>query len=99
MRLKISRPPTRALLIAACLGLPMSTLGQGTDPAEYLERQKAFTAQMEARGLAEDFKGVTTDGTTINGLFPIRSTGVSTAAVLQAAAAFLASLLLAALLV
>jgi hypothetical protein len=42
--------------------------------------------------LDEPFKGVTTNGTVIPGLFPIRSTGVSTAPVRTAAAAFLGSL-------
>jgi predicted nuclease of restriction endonuclease-like (RecB) superfamily len=42
--------------------------------------------------LDEPFKGVTTDGTVMPGLFPIRSTGVSTAPVRTAAVAFLASL-------
>jgi hypothetical protein len=42
--------------------------------------------------LDEPFKGVTTNGTIVPGLFPIRSTGVSTAPVRTAAAAFLGSL-------
>ena len=41
--------------------------------------------------LAEPFKGVTANGTITPGLFPIRSTGVSTAPVRTAAVAFLAS--------
>ena len=51
-----------------------------------------MSRQAETRGLAEEFKGITTDGTPISGLFPIRSTGVSTEPVQRAAAAFLASL-------
>jgi hypothetical protein len=42
--------------------------------------------------LAEPFKGVTTDGTVASGLFPVRSTGVTTAPVRAAAQTFLASL-------
>jgi hypothetical protein len=42
--------------------------------------------------LAEPFKGVTTDGSVVTGLFPIRATGVSTAAVREAAGRFLAAL-------
>jgi hypothetical protein len=72
--------------------LAPTALAQGPDPAEYVERQKAFTAQMEARGLADAFKGVTTDGNVVSGLFPIRSTGVATDAMQKAAADFLASL-------
>ena len=40
----------------------------------------------------DPFRGITTDGTIIPGLFPIRATGVSTAPVREAALAFLGSL-------
>ncbi len=40
----------------------------------------------------EPFKGVTTNGSVVTGLFPIRSTGVTTAPVRDAAVAFLAAL-------
>jgi hypothetical protein len=46
----------------------------------------------EALQLNEPFKGITRDGTPVRGLFPVRSTGVSTAGVRLAATAFLASL-------
>ena len=42
--------------------------------------------------LAEPFMGVTTNGTVAPGLFPIRSTGVSTAPIREAAVKFLAGL-------
>jgi hypothetical protein len=42
--------------------------------------------------LAEPFTGITTDGTVRSGLFPLRSTGVTTKPVVQAAAAFLQAL-------
>jgi hypothetical protein len=42
--------------------------------------------------LSEPFKGITTDGTVIPGLFPIRATGVSTGPVRHAATEFLAGL-------
>jgi len=48
--------------------------------------------QMEARALAEPFKGVTTNGTVTPGLYSIRSTGVSTEPVVRAANAFVAAL-------
>jgi hypothetical protein len=49
---------------------------------------------MEAaeKSLAEPFKGITTDGTVVPGLFTIQNTGVSTPPISDAAAAFLASL-------
>ena len=51
-----------------------------------------MSREAEARGLAEPFKGITKDGQIIPALFPIRSTGVSTEPVRQAAVAFLGSL-------
>lgn len=45
-----------------------------------------------ARARASDFRGVTTDGKAIPGLFAIRSTSVSTEPVRQAASAFLTTL-------
>ncbi len=63
-------------------------------------RDSAFTQQgnpnpfgsREREALAEPFKGVTTSGNVVPGLFSIRSTGVSTEPVRKAAEAFLASL-------
>ena len=46
----------------------------------------------EARGLAEPFKGITTNGVVQEGLFQLKSTGVSTEPVREAAIAFLGSL-------
>jgi Protein of unknown function (DUF3500) len=56
------------------------------------ERVQRMSKDAENRGLAEPFKGVTTDGNVVPGLFSIRSTGVSTEPVRKAAGAFLASL-------
>jgi hypothetical protein len=55
-------------------------------------RARRLSQEAEDRGLAEPFKGITTNSAVIPGLFPIRSTGVSTAPVRQAATAFLATL-------
>ena len=49
-------------------------------------------ASREAAALAEPFRGITTNGTVERGLFPLRSTGVSTEPVQKAATAFLAAL-------
>src|SRR5687767_904376 len=57
-------------------------------PVDWAQRSRTF----EQTGLAEPFKGVTTDGAVIPKLFAIRSTGVSTAPVVHAAQTFLASL-------
>ena len=71
------------------ISVPGSAWAQATDRAE---RARRMSEQAETRGLAEPFKGVTTNGTIIPGLFAIRSTGVSTEPVRTAAVAFLASL-------
>lgn len=51
-----------------------------------------MSREAESRGLAEPFKGITTNGTVRPELFAIRSTGVSTGPVRMAAAAMLAAL-------
>jgi hypothetical protein len=53
-------------------------------------RQRSIAA--EKQGLAEAFKGITTDGRIVPNLFSIASTGVSTEPVRKAADAFLAAL-------
>ena len=50
------------------------------------------SGQQQQDPLAEPFRGVTTDGTIVPGLFAIRATGVSTAPVREAADAFLGAL-------
>ncbi len=49
-------------------------------------------AEMEKQAIAEPFVGITTDGSVETGLFEIRSTGVTTGPVKEAAGAFLAGL-------
>ena len=61
-------------------------------PPEVLERYQRMSREAEAKGLAVPFRGVTTNGSTIPGLYGIRSTGVSTESVRAAALAFQASL-------
>ncbi len=61
-------------------------------PAELRERFRGMSTRAENEGLAERFVGVTTDGTPVPDLFPIRSTRVSTEPVRNAAVALLASL-------
>ena len=68
---------------------PLAVIGQQEGVRERFRR---MSDQSEARGLAEAFKGVTTDGHVVPGLFQTRSTGVSTEPVRTAAAAFLETL-------
>ena len=58
----------------------------------YSQRRVGQSERAEAAGLKEPFKGITTDGTVREGLFPIRSTGVATVPVVQAAGSFLKAL-------
>lgn len=57
-----------------------------------LERFRTMSRQNEERGLAEPFRGITTNGTAEQGLYTIKSTGVTTEPVRKAADAFLAAL-------
>jgi predicted nuclease of restriction endonuclease-like (RecB) superfamily len=90
-----SRLPTKfilfgSLLILAAMGSPAAQ-SQGM-ASERAERFRRMSQEAEARGLAETFKGVTRDGQILPGLFAVRSSGVSTEPVRQAASAFLAVL-------
>jgi hypothetical protein len=62
-----------------------------TRPAQPSEFQRRFLADAEA-ALAEELKGITTDGNLVPGLFPLASTGVSTLPIKDAAEAYLAAL-------
>jgi hypothetical protein len=76
-----------ALGVAAAAGP-----AQSPDREAFLKRSRESSARMESTGLAEPFKGITTNGTVVPNLFEIRSTGVSTEPVRTAASAFLGSL-------
>ena len=67
---------------------PASARAFPAHPTEFL---RAYAQGGEA-SLAEAFKGITTDGKIVPGLFPIQSTGVSTGPIREAAEAFLSSL-------
>ena len=77
------------VVVAAACGSPSA---QSPATATRTERFHKMSADAEARGLAEPFKGITTNGTPMPGLFAIRSTGVSTEPVRVAAEALLAAL-------
>jgi hypothetical protein len=97
------RPSRLRFVLLFCLILCLTILGYydkslsqqpsgRQSAADRAERFKRMSKDSEDRGLAEPFKGVTTDGNLVPGLYSIRSTGVSTEPVRKAAAAFLASL-------
>jgi hypothetical protein len=83
--------PVRVVVAVATVALAGQVFAQQRTPEEFRERSQALTTRLET-GLAEPFKGVTTNGTPITGLYPLRSTGVSTEPVNAAARAFLATL-------
>lgn len=75
--------------------LPDWARSQSTAPettAERAERFRKMSAEYERDGLADPFKGITTNGTVESGLFGIHSTGVSTTPVRNAVERFLGSL-------
>jgi hypothetical protein len=95
--MRLARLVRAVVVLTPVLILPMAlvaiVLASGfAQDSTLAERFRQRSAEAEARGLAEPFKGVTTDGTPVRGLFPIRSTGVSTEPVRAAAQTFLASL-------
>jgi hypothetical protein len=66
--------------------------GQAKDPADIAESFRQRSEDAERAGLAEPFKGITTDGTVVPNLFEIAPTGISTEGVRNAAVRFIASL-------
>jgi hypothetical protein len=78
-------------LLAAAAFLPLCFLPAQT-PKAGAPPPAGPPASREATALAEAFKGITANGTVQPGLFPIRSSGVTTEPVQKAAAAFLAAL-------
>src|SRR5687767_5202339 len=82
-----------AHVIVGCAGSEQAaTLTTPTTMPVVSERHLTMSREAEKRGLAEPFEGITTDGKVVTGLFPIRSTGVSTKPVRKATEAFLRSL-------
>jgi len=74
--------------VYALIALGATTAIAVAQQAGFKERSRQF----EKTGLAEPFKGITTDGTIRKGLFAVTSTGVSTEPVRKAADAWLAAL-------
>ena len=79
---------TAAFILAASVLLSWMAFAQSDRTARF----PAMSRAAEERGLAEAFKGITTNGELVKGLFPVRSTGVSTEPVRVAADKFLAAL-------
>jgi hypothetical protein len=89
-----------AALFAALIAVAAFSQGPGGTQAvakptveQMTARFRQMSADNERKGLAEPFKGITTNGSVDPGLFEIRSTGVSTEPVRKAAEALLAGLI------
>jgi hypothetical protein len=82
----------RGFLKVLIPGSLLATRALAQQPADQAEEFRRRSAEFEAKGLAEPFKGLTANGEVAPGLFPIRSTGVSTEPVRQAAERFLSAL-------
>ena len=81
------------ILVVFFVFLGVSALAQAPKQgASQFEQFKRRSREAEERGLAEPFRGITADGKVQPGLYPIKSTGVSTEPVRLAAVKFLAAL-------
>ncbi len=89
MTMRIGLVTAVGLFVGVSVG---SVLSQQRLPDDLLERFRSLSTRAETEGLADSFVGVTTSDGPVSGLFPIRSTGVSTEPVRAAAEGFLASL-------
>lgn len=67
-------------------------VAQSSSPEAYRETLIPGSLEREVKAFKEPFVGITTDGKVVPGLYPIHSTGVSTAPIVDAAKAFLNTL-------
>ena len=86
-----SRREFLSSLVSAFVLLP-GAYGQDKNPVSTAEKFRQWSEEYEREGLAAPFKGVTTNGEIVPGLFEISPTGVSTESVRNAAEKFIASL-------
>jgi hypothetical protein len=79
------------ILLFLIISIGSQVYAQVKDP-ERKERFRKMSTEIEQKELAEPYKGITSNGNVQEGLFELRSTGVSTDPVRKAAAGFLNSL-------
>ena len=92
-----AQQPTRrdfvtSLISAAVLAPWALGQSQSHNPTDIAERFRQMSEDYEQKGLAEPFRGITTDGKVAPGLFSISPSGVSSEPVRNAAERFIASL-------
>jgi hypothetical protein len=78
-------------MLAACVVVPFA-FGQEPTRTDIAERFRQMSEEYEAQGLADPFRGITTNGSVLPNLFEIAPTGVSTEPVRNAASKFIESL-------
>ncbi len=78
-------------LVSAAILAPRA-IGQQQTATDMAERFRQMSEDFERKGLAEPFKGITTKGNVLPGLFEISPSGVSTEPVRNAADKFITSL-------
>src|SRR5215472_5589835 len=78
-------------LVSAAILAPHA-MGQQQTATDMAERFRQMSEDYERKGLAEPFKGITTNGNVIPDLFEISPSGVSTESVRNAADRFITSL-------
>ena len=91
----MTRPRLLALVfivLVAAMRLQSGVSSQAPPPRRPPEELLQLSIAAEKAGLAEPFRGITTNGQVEPGLFALRSTGVSTEPVREAAETFLAGL-------
>ena len=86
-----SRREFLSSLVSAFVLLPWA-YGQDKNPVSTAEKFRQWSEEYEREGLAAPFKGVTTNGEVVPGLFEISPAGVSTESVRNAAEKLIASL-------
>ena len=86
-----SRRAFLSSLVSAFVFLPLA-YGQEKNPVGMAEQFRQMSEEAEQKGLAAPFRGITTDGNVMPGLFQISPSGVSTEPVRNAAERFIASL-------
>lgn len=80
-------------LLLACKQVPsQKSKAPKTEEKQEFSGAKKYFAEMESKALSEPFRGIETENGKEPGLFPIKSTGVSTDAIQKAAESFLHSL-------
>ena len=82
----------RALFKTVIPGAMLARHGFSQSSTDQAERFRQMSEDAERKGLAEPFKGITSNGNVMPGLFNLHSTGVSTEPVRNAAESFLATL-------